>query len=252
MMQTKTNKKARRAAAAPKQPTRKKLQTAILYGRYSSNKQNELSVADQLSHCRVIAERAGFEVVGEYGDQAISGRTLLRSRPGVMEMKEHVAGGGVDAIFVEGLERIGRRAADVVTTAEWFEHHRVDLYSANAGRVDWKMVPFYAGIADIQSREIGEKTRRGQVGTTQRGRVAAGVAYGYRVIPGRDLNREIDPDEALLVLRIFEEYASGVSPRAIAARLNEEGVPSPRGGKWNDSTIRGNAKKRDGMLRNEA
>ncbi|WP_408638466.1 recombinase family protein [Roseovarius salinarum] len=211
-----------------------------------------MSVQDQLSHCRGAADRAGFEVVETYCDHASSGRTLLRSRPGILQMKDHIARGGVDALFVEGLERIGRRAADVVTTADWFEHRQVDLYSANAGRVDWKMVPFYAGIADIQAREIGEKTRRGQAGTTARGRVAAGVAYGYRVVHDKDLNREIDPQQAKVVRRVFEEYAAGLSPRAIAARLNAEGVLSPRGGQWNDSTIRGNAKKRDGMLRNEA
>ena len=246
-------RKARRAAAAraPDESPRA-CPKAVLYARYSSDKQNEMSLEDQLSHCRAAAERAGFEVVGAYHDRASSGRTLLRSRPGILEMKNHVAQGGVDALFVEGLERIGRRAADVVTTADWFEHRQVDLHSANAGRVDWKMVPFYAGIADIQAREIGEKTRRGQAGTTSRGRVAAGVAYGYRVVHDKDLNREIDHAQAKVVRRVFEEYAAGLSPRAIAARLNAEGIQSPRGGQWNDSTIRGNAKKRDGMLRNEA
>ena len=43
-----------------------------------------------------------------------------------------------------------------------------------------------------------------------------------------------------------------MSPRKIAAQLNEERIPSPSSATWNDSTIRGNAKKRDGMLRNEA
>ena len=68
----------------------------------------------------------------------------------------------------------------------------------------------------------------------------------------RGLNREVVPDQAAIVRRIFDDYAEGLSPRAIAARLNEDGIPSPSGGKWNDSTIRGNARKRDGMLRNEA
>ena len=248
-----TNRKIRRpAAASPRVEVQKRKPTAVLYARYSSEKQNEMSASDQLAHCRTAAERAGFDVVGEYSDEAVSGRTLLRNRPGVMRMKEHVERGGIDALFVEGIERIGRRAADVMTTAEWFEHKGVELQSANGGRVDWKMVPFYAGIADIQSREIGEKTRRGQVGTTGRGQVAAGVAYGYRVVCNKDLNREIEPGQATVVRRIFEEYAAGLSPRQIAAGLNDDGISSPRGGMWNDSTIRGNAKKRDGMLRNEA
>jgi len=34
-----------------------------------------------------------------------------------------------------------------------------------------------------------------------------------------------------------------MSPRKIAAQLNEERIPSPSGATWNDSTIRGNAKK---------
>jgi Recombinase len=40
--------------------------------------------------------------------------------------------------------------------------------------------------------------------------------------------REIDPEEAAIVRRIFMEYSQGMSPRQIAARLNAEGVPSPR------------------------
>ena len=66
------------------------------------------------------------------------------------------------------------------------------------------------------------------------------------------MNREIVPAEAAVVRRIFRQYAEGQSARAIAASLNADGIASPSGGKWNDSTIRGNAKKRDGMLRNEA
>lgn len=163
----------RAAGARPSVDIQARNPTAVLYARYSSDKQNDMSASDQLAHCRAAAERAGFDVVGEYSDEAVSGRTLLRNRPGVMRMKEHVERGGIDALFVEGIERIGRRAADVMTTAEWFEHRGVELHSANAGLVDWKMVPFYAGIADIQSREIGEKTRRRQVGKTGRGQVAA-------------------------------------------------------------------------------
>lgn len=55
-----------------------------------------------------------------------------------------------------------------------------------------------------------------------------------------------------MVRRIFAEYEAGFSLRAIARRLNDEGVPSLSGKAWTDGTIRGNARKHDGVLRNEA
>jgi len=53
------------------------------------------------------------------------------------------------------------------------------------------------------------------------------------------------------VRRIFEDYVNGKSPRAIATALNAEGIPSPRGGQWNASTINGNKARRNGILHNE-
>ena len=46
-------------------------------------------------------------------------------------------------------------------------------------------------------------------------------------------------------------FASGVSPRAIARRLNEEGVPGPEGRLWQDTTIRGQKERGTGLLNNE-
>jgi site-specific DNA recombinase len=112
---------------------------------------------------------------------------------------------------------------------------------------------FGIGLTPFPNFDNCQKVAKRSLNWAQRtGRVSAGLSYGYRAVPNATgLNREIDKLEAAIVVRIFEAYAFGMSPRKIAARLNEDGVPSPSGGNWNDSTIRGNAKKRDGMLRNE-
>jgi site-specific DNA recombinase len=61
----------------------------------------------------------------------------------------------------------------------------------------------------------------------------------------------IDPTQAEVVERIFRDYASGTSPRAIAFGLNREGVPGPRGSAWAQSTINGNRQRGTGVLNNE-
>src|SRR5262249_38230842 len=63
--------------------------------------------------------------------------------------------------------------------------------------------------------------------------------------------RSVKQEEAAVVRRIFAEYATGKSPRRIAADLNAEHIPSPRGGQWNASTINGHRGRRDGILQNE-
>ena len=62
---------------------------------------------------------------------------------------------------------------------------------------------------------------------------------------------EIDPTQAAIVQRIFEEYASGLPPRRIVAGLSAEGIEGPRGGHWNASTINGSRQWRNGILNNE-
>ncbi|WP_339106981.1 recombinase family protein [Thioclava sp. GXIMD4216] len=100
-------------------------------------------------------------------------------------------------------------------------------------------------------------THRGQVGAIKDGKSAGGLSFGY-VIPVDPLTGlrkvgelVIDEDQALIIRRIFQAFADGTSPRAIAHQLNEEGVPAPRGGGWKVNTIYGNAGKGTGILNNE-
>ena len=46
--------------------------------RYSSDKQNDMSCEDQLAIARDTAQRLGFEIAGEFKDEAISGSNVDR------------------------------------------------------------------------------------------------------------------------------------------------------------------------------
>ena len=90
------------------------------------------------------------------------------------------------------------------------------------------------------------------------GRSDGGKSYGYDVkhelLPDGKVKRgmlAVNPEQAAIVKRIFREYADGVSAKHITKKLNQEGIPSPRGGKWGVSTLIGAADKGDGMLNNQ-
>ena len=107
-------------------------------------------------------------------------------------------------------------------------------------------------------KDLADKTRRGLRGRVEAGKSGGGNSYGYDVVrgPGPDGQpltgeRRINAHESAIIRRIFEEYAAGVSPRAIAKRLNAEGVLGPSGKAWGPSTIHGNRERGTGILNNE-
>jgi len=107
-------------------------------------------------------------------------------------------------------------------------------------------------------KDLADKTRRGLRGRVEAGKSGGGNSYGYDVVRGLGADglpltgeRRINAREAAIVRRIFEEYAAGVSPRAIAKRLNAEGVLGPSGKAWGPSTIHGNRQRGTGILNNE-
>jgi site-specific DNA recombinase len=114
-------------------------------------------------------------------------------------------------------------------------------------------------MAALFLADLGQKTRRGQIGRVAAGRIPGGLSYGYRrridVIDGRGEVerglREIEPGEAAIVCRIFRDFAAGAGARAIAKALNAERVPSPRGGLWRANAIIGSRKRGNGILHNE-
>lgn len=105
-------------------------------------------------------------------------------------------------------------------------------------------------MSELYLDDLADKTHRGLMGQALSGFSAGGLPYGYRSVRGPDgCEREIDPEQAPWVLHIFEQFAAGVSPRAIAVDLNKRGVRSRRGGSWALSAIYGD-KRGLGILNN--
>jgi site-specific DNA recombinase len=230
---------------------------AALYARFSTENQSAASVADQLVVCRRYAATLGAQVVREFSDDGISG-TAMGNRPGVLNLLAFAAAGGCDVVIAEHTDRLSRAGSGGWKVYEDLEEMGVRYMTAMEGEV----TDLHQGVSSMMSaikiREVRLRTRRGLQGVVESGRSAGGVSYGYRTKRVYDGggerirgHLEVDEDEAEVVRRIFRDYAGGLSPKAIAHALNAEGVPGPRGGLWQPSTINGNPKRGNGVLHNE-
>ena len=63
--------------------------------------------------------------------------------------------------------------------------------------------------------------------------------------------RTVNEAQAEIVRHVFRAFASGISPRAMARRLNDERIPGPDGALWTNSTLRGHTVHGTGLINNE-
>jgi site-specific DNA recombinase len=228
---------------------------AVLYARYSSDAQRAASIEDQVRLCRALAERQGWAVAEVFVDRAVSAAS--RHRPGYQAMLDQVRDGGVDLVLAESLDRLSRDQEDVAALFKRLGFWGVRLVTVAEGEIGDLHVGLKGAMNALYLKDLAQKTRRGLEGRVRAGRSAGGLCYGYAVV--RELaadgpvrgKRAIVPAEAAVVRRIFTEFAGGRAPKAIARRLNAEGVPGPRGDLWRDGTIRGHRRRGTGILNNE-
>ncbi len=228
----------------------------VIYARYSSNLQSETSIDDQVRLCRERAEHDGMTVVDVFTDYAISGGNLS-NRPGMLSLLDAAKHAAFDVVVAEALDRISRDQEDTAAIFKRLVHADARIVTLSEGEINELHVGLKGTMNALFLKDLAAKVRRGQRGRAEARRAAGGLSYGYCVVReiGSDGeiergNREIDPDQAAVISRIFEEYVGGRSPRAIAADLNRDGIPSPRGGTWNASTINGNRRRMHGILQN--
>ncbi|MCP4826871.1 MAG: recombinase family protein [Shimia sp.] len=220
-----------------------------VYARYSSDLQKATSIEDQIAMAERFCARQGWTIVEVFEDREQSGKDMRR--PGFQAMKAAAAAQVFDVVVVEAIDRLTRKVKDALSTYDLFTFQGIKLHSIQEGEQDFMRVLFAGFGAQLFSQKISDHTRRGMQGAVTRQRLHT-RAYGYRKREAETgTNREIDPSQARIVRRIFEEFATGRSAQSIAEGLNKDRVPAPNGGSWDGSTIRGNPTRKEGILRNQ-
>ena len=227
-----------------------------IYARFSSQMQSEASIEDQLRICRERAEREGWTVTDVYSDMAVSGASM--QRPGIQRLMDEAKRGQFDVIIAEALDRLSRDQADVATLFKQLSFHGVKIVTLSEGEISELHVGLKGTMNQLFLKDLAAKTHRGLRGRVEAGRSGGGNSYGYDVVRrlGPDGlpvtgERTINEDEAALIRRIFAEFSDGLSPKAIARKLNGENIPGPSGKPWRDTAIRGHRIRGTGLLNNE-
>ena len=224
---------------------------AAIYARFSSDRQRDRSIDDQVALCQALADRNSWAVAMIYADFAASGSTVHR-RPEFSRMLTDAEDHQFDIIIAEDIDRLARGEGDAPKLRQRLEFLGIEMHTCTDGHI----TKLHAGLKGLMSSlfldNLIAHTKRGMAGVVRDGRHPGGKIYGYRTIAGRRGELEIVEEEAAVVRQIFERYLAGATPRQIAGQLNDDRVLPPRGGEtWRASTINGNTRRANGILQSE-
>lgn len=200
----------------------------IGYLRVSTSEQADsgLGLAAQRATIAAEAERRGWSVTW-IADDGYTASNI--NRPGIARALTALAAHEADALVVAKVDRLARSMVDFVGLMLRAEREKWRIVALDLG-VDMTtpagefMAHMVAAAAQYERRLISARTKDA---------LAAAKARGTRLGRPRAV-------PAAALARVVADRAAGLSVRAIAQRLNDEGVPTVRGGRcWHAGTVRG-------------
>ena len=201
---------------------------AVIYARFSSDRQREESIEGQIRECEKYAENKGIEVVGTYIDRALSATT--DRRPDFQKIIRDSSSGAFDAVLCWKHDRFARNRYDAQVYKRKLAANHVRLLYATEdipeGPSGIVLDSVLEGFAEYYSANLSENVKRGLYESARKRWTMGACPYGYCEGPDK---RYALSDTAPVVRRIFEEYASGKPSRKIAQGLTREGYRTPRG-----------------------
>lgn len=237
-----TRKQRRGAAPTPS--------LAVGYIRVSTNEQatEGVSLAAQRSAITAYATLHGLTLTEIIQDAGESGGVPLAERTGGARVVALVREGAVGAVVVSKLDRAWRSAVDALaTTTEWTERgvalHLIDMQLDTASAFGRMFLTMLAGLAELERGLIAERTSAALAHLRAQGVHVGRDGLGWTRTDARDGHgrreiRVVDSERELLV-RIRRMRRTGATFESIARALNQERVPTKRGGaRWYATTVR--------------
>jgi len=223
-----------------KQENKKKRVCAYARVSTGSDAQGE-SLENQIQYYEnLISNNPDYEYAGVFADRGITGTT--DNRPEFQRMLNLAREGKIDLIITKSISRFARNTAIMLQVVRElkdigveiiFEKENIKTLSGD-GEL---MLTVLSSFAQEESKNISDNLKWRVKKKFERGELIINTTrfLGYDKDEYGDL--VINPKEAEIVKRIFEDYLKGKGTFTIAKELNENKVPTVAGGRWQESTI---------------
>lgn len=206
------------------------MKKGVIYARYSSDRQNEQSIAGQVDVCTEWAKDNDINIVHIYHDEALTGKT--DKRPDFQRMIKDAKSGKFDYIIVYKLDRFARNRYDSAIYKAQLKKYNVRIMSAMENIADGPegiiLESVLEGMAEYYSANLSQNVLRGLHQRAELGKYLGGTPpLGYKIDSNKDY--VIDENEAPIVKKIFGMYADGETLKNIATYLNGAGYKTSQG-----------------------
>lgn len=232
----------RKPAKHPAKPKRgKKLEIeepGVLYGRYSSHNQKDISVEQQFEKGYELAAEYGIRIIDTYADRAVSGRT--DKRRDFQRMMTDAAKGKFRYVIAWKSNRMGRNMLEALINEARLQDLGVrvlyveeDFDDTAAGRFAARSM---MNVNQFYSENMAEDIKRGLYDNAANCMVANGhLPYGYKA--DETLHYAIDEPKAAVIREIFARVSCGEAFVDIMASLNARGIKTSYGRPWGRSSF---------------
>ena len=224
---------------------------ALGYARVSTDEQAREGVSLEAQQARIRAYALAKDLpLGDIlVDEGRSGKDL--KRPALQDLLARCDRGEVAHVIVWKLDRLTRRTRHLLSLVEdLFLAKHIELHSVSEsldtstphGRF---VLTLFGGLAQMERELIAERTRTALAFKRENGQPTSHPPLGFRPNGSRKHRMLPIPEELEIVRQILDLWRTGLSRRAIAAKLNEDGVPTKHGARWYHTSVGKVVQRRD-------
>lgn len=200
---------------------------AVIYARYSSDMQREESIDAQVRACTDYASSKGLTVVGQYLDEAVSGKGSKTSvRREYQRMLQDCKKDLFSIILVHKYDRVARSLAEHVALEKRLQEKSIDLIAVSQDFGNSKeakiMRALMWSLSEYYSENLAEEVRKGHKETALQGKHNGGFApFGYDV---QNQEYAINEFEAHFVRRMFQTAANREGFQSLVDEMEQAGI----------------------------